>query len=160
MKQAFHTTVRGAVRPMYDFVLVERLPDEQGGLVAAPDRKTFEPALRRGRVVAVGPGDGLFLVFCRSCYLMRTRKHDAASLGRCAECGRKEAFLSRDAAQRLFPGCRCEMNCALGDVVLYPRVPANDVRIDEREYTFLHEEQHVYAILDAAAEHLKYLEAA
>jgi co-chaperonin GroES (HSP10) len=35
-----------------------------------------------------------------------------------------------------------------GDEVIYPRVPANDLRINGEEYTMLHEEQHCLAVVE------------
>jgi co-chaperonin GroES (HSP10) len=43
---------------------------------------------------------------------------------------------------------RHPMNIGCGDRVVYPRVPANDVMINGRQYTFLHEQQHILAVLE------------
>ncbi len=45
-------------------------------------------------------------------------------------------------------GTRFDMGVEVGDVVLYPRVPANDVRINGEEHTLLHEEQHILAVIE------------
>lgn len=45
-------------------------------------------------------------------------------------------------------GSRFEMGVEVGDIVLYPRVPANDVRINGEEHTLLHEEQHILAVVE------------
>jgi hypothetical protein len=43
---------------------------------------------------------------------------------------------------------RVPMSVQVGDEILYWRSPANDVKIDGQEYVFLHEEQHLVAVLE------------
>ena len=45
-------------------------------------------------------------------------------------------------------GGRLPMNAAPGDEIVYPRVPANDIRLNGEEYVFLHEEQHILAVIE------------
>jgi co-chaperonin GroES (HSP10) len=94
-------------------VLVERLEDEEtrGSIVIPATVRNPEVGLRRGKVVACGPGDRL------------------------VHAGLPD---------------RAPMNVSPGDTVLYTRVPANDVKIGGRMYTMCHEEQHIYAVLDAS----------
>lgn len=47
-------------------------------------------------------------------------------------------------------GGRHPMYVKPGDTVVYPRVPANNVVLNGDEYTLIHAEQHVLAVLEAA----------
>lgn len=46
------------------------------------------------------------------------------------------------------PRARLAGNVAAGDVVLYTRVPANGIELNGREYVFVREHQHVYAVVE------------
>lgn len=119
------------VRPLGDFILVKRLPDcdEVNSLIIRPGMcmnasgkwvRSDDCELRLGEVIAVGPGDEI-------------PNGNVLSSG----------TGSMIAVTKLLP-----MHVKVGDTVLYPRVPANDVRIDGQEYTFLREEQHVLAVIE------------
>lgn len=45
-------------------------------------------------------------------------------------------------------GGRLPIHVEPGDEVIYTRCPDNDVRINGGEYTFLHEEQHIFAVVE------------
>lgn len=102
-----------AIRPLGDFVLVERIDAQvqDEALIRLPSSAIHadRPGIRRGRVLAVGPGD------------------------------------------RLPDGSRAPMGVKVGDEILYSRAPANGILIDGRETVFLHEEQHIEAVLEEAS---------
>jgi len=95
-------------QPLYDFVLVRRLPDpeEQCGLVVPAQARDKDMGNRRGVVEKCGPGD------------------------------KKRSDFSRH-----------DMNVRPGDVVLYSRSPANEVRLNGVEYQLAHEQQHILAVI-------------
>ena len=153
-----------ALQPMGDFVLVRQIrPDE--GLIAAPGRRPTEDGrwvdadpsgLRRGGVLAVGPGDPLVTLRCLACGAERTKRALMAfthmmsiraeiAMGVC-RCGEKQAMVVGES--------RRQMGVEVGDEVLYTRVPANNVRLNSQysfcrdEYVFLHEEQHIFAVIE------------
>jgi co-chaperonin GroES (HSP10) len=137
MRPLRHPSIQTAVdriTPLYDCVLVERIPEPvNSSMVQRPERwQNPEEGLRTGRVVAVGRGDVCTSEDTSNCNIIsKIRMIDG-----------KQADWTTSA--------RHAMNVKPGDVVIYPRVPANDVVIDGRAYTFLREEQHVLAVLDEA----------
>ena len=54
------------------------------------------------------------------------------------------------AGDKRLDNSRIAINVQPGDIVLYDRVPANDVRLNGVEYTLCHEEQHILAVLESA----------
>jgi co-chaperonin GroES (HSP10) len=44
------------------------------------------------------------------------------------------------------------MGCTLGDIVIFPRVPANEIAINGLEFVMLHEEQHVVGVVEQGRE--------
>jgi hypothetical protein len=95
--------------------------------------------------VAVGPGDAMQMFHCEcgtSCF--RTLLA-AATRGfpRCEKCGE-----SMQIVVAVKPPARAPMHVSVGDEILYDRSPANDVSINGEEHCFLHEEQHVLAVLE------------
>jgi co-chaperonin GroES (HSP10) len=167
------------VHPFGDCVLVQRIDaDERGETVSAagvispkiPRHKV--QSLHTGVVLRVGLGDRLIVFRCRFC---NNEQSINASHGRpwggrdysfvcsapkmCAVC-RVEEYAEDDMWEQVGEHRR-SMGVKPGDTILYPRVPANDVRMaafDQQSfnvgggnYTFLHEEQHVWAILEEAA---------
>jgi co-chaperonin GroES (HSP10) len=132
------------IRPLGDLVLVKRIRDEfydSRRLIWMPDLKRYqEDGKRIGEVLMCGPGDRLFVWMCWKC-----RPSGATTLStfmappKCKACGNTSLEL---VAQQ-----RHAMNCKPGDRILYDRSPANDVQIDGESYTFLHEQQHVLAVL-------------
>jgi co-chaperonin GroES (HSP10) len=49
------------------------------------------------------------------------------------------------------PNRRAEMYVRPGDEVVYTRAPANDVVLNGEEYTVLHAEQHIMAVIEKEA---------
>lgn len=141
------------VQPTGDFVLIKPLPNPLEKLWLPETVRRGMSPLKRGRVVAAGPGDKLLTLQCRACNAVRTRiaalewlhsdhLRGPVQLGRCAcGCGSCEVVSADE---------RTEMQTRPGDEVLYWRAPANDVRINGEEYVFLHEEQHIVAVLEAS----------
>ena len=152
------------LEPLGDLVLVKQIPRDEG-LIAAPGRVQIsdgrwvdaDPSgLRRGVVLAVGPGDPLVVLRCTACGKERkkiatpTYTHEMSirsdvRMGVCA-CGHKLAeIVGRE---------HRPMGVKVGDEVLYTRVPANNVRLNQQysfsrdEYVFLHEEQHIFAVIE------------
>lgn len=117
------------IKPHSDMVLVERIEDAPG-LIVSPDLTCTRDGrwvnrspvgIRRGRVVAVGDGDRFIW----------SKKDPGKAIG----------LANKD-------GSPAAMQVAPGDEVLYTRAPANDVYIEGRPYVFLHEEQHIYAVVE------------
>lgn len=117
------------LRPLGDLVLVRPLPEaEKIGQIFLPDNaRNPERGLRRGVVVACGPGD---------------MRHDFE-------------LKALDVPPELSKPCtdfswwpRHAMHVKPGDIVIYPRVPANGVTIDGAEHFLIHEEQHVLAVIE------------
>lgn len=148
------------VKPCGDYVLVKRLPDV-AGLLWLPQRVKNElQRLKRGLVVAVGAGDPLITVKCAGCGAERQRvgllgfgHSDFGRLpvktGTCDACG--STSLDMTGVDCLPVVGRVPMAVAVGDEILYWRSPANDVRINGEDYVFLHEEQHLVAVLEPSA---------
>lgn len=134
------------LKPLGDFVLVKRLPDhdKQGRIWLPGNRKNPELGLRRGVVVACGPGDAKYFFRCLECHAVHAGTKRAP--GDCEWCGGNNWEFASDIGTQ-----RHEMNVSPGDHILYTRAPANDVRLNGEEYTFLHEEQHPYAVLESEA---------
>lgn len=137
-----------AVRPRGDFVLLRVLPEDalEGGRIWIPQstRERGKQPPRIGFVVAVGKGDRLFSLFCPFCRQFTARTETARSW-RCRECG--ETMRQRTTTDGTETG-RCEMNVKPGDRVLYWRVPANGVKLNGEEFVFVHEQQHIVAVLE------------
>lgn len=68
-----------------------------------------------------------------------------------AEPPRRGVVLACGPGDRDKRGDRIPMNVDVGDEILYRRAPANDICIDGQEYTFLHEEQHILAVIECDA---------
>lgn len=132
------------VNPYGDLVLVRRLPeDDIRGRIFLPNGSANpDKGLRRGVVVSAGPGDKLLLVVCVPCGTTRVRVLDAP-WGSCEYCGSTEA--------KVLDQRRAPMHAKVGDEVIYTRVPANEIDIDNVTHTFLHEEQHILAVIEREA---------
>jgi co-chaperonin GroES (HSP10) len=114
-----------SVRPLHDFVLVRRSPDEDRyGRIILPtgNRGMMKPGLKRGIAVAVGRGDK---------FTMKPK-------------GNGELFRKR------FSGERMPMHVRPGDEVIFSRSPANNTLIDGQEYVFVHEEL-IFGIIEKEA---------
>lgn len=147
--------------PLHDFCLVRHEPEPEvvlkSGLHMTKDfrwREDRPRGVRRGRVIAIGRGDRKFLMWCERCAyldavhcLNRARQFRVnGEQGRpCHHCGNALAYATSNGEPIIK---RCEMDVCVGDLVLYPRIPANDVIINGVEYTLCHEQQHVLAVLE------------
>lgn len=106
---------------------------------------------RLGRVVAVGKGDQMVGLYCADCLAVSLRvvRSDTDHKRGVCECGGRRLTLANgDLVAHVE---RAEMYVKAGDVVLFPRVPANEITINDREYVFLHHEQHVLAVIEEQA---------
>jgi co-chaperonin GroES (HSP10) len=153
------------IKPLGDFVLVKKISDVDGmykGVIHLPPHKQtaevdWVPQI--GVVVACGPGDRAIVYVCDHggiarkvatwrdnppCY--RTVLIDAVR-PKCERCrADMEVLVYADSgkmAEQRFP-----MHVSVGDEVIYQRWPDNDININGDEYTFLHEEQAILAVLE------------
>ena len=149
-------------RPLGDFVLVrpfserEQLAMEDRTIAQSPLTMTRDGrylfnrprGLQYGTVVAMGAGDRVILLGCKACGTFGTRidRGWESRKWRCTDCGGFDLF-----STRLAPDSRAPMGCTLGEVIIFPRVPANEIRMNGEEFVVIHEEQHVYGVLEAAA---------
>lgn len=158
-----------AIRPLGDFVLVRPLSDEEGGKLTGTSlaelsslsefhmtadyryRWNRPRGNRFGRVIAAGPGDRMVGLMCPRCYQVsgfRLVHIDAVrKRASCRECGSE----MKTAFHPDFEGpvtVSAPMYCAPGDIVVFPQVPANEIEINGEKLIFLHQEQHVLAVLE------------
>jgi co-chaperonin GroES (HSP10) len=167
MKVHYHPDIQTKIeniRPIGDFVLVKRLPDEEetvGGLLI-PSRYRNEDrprnprqSIRRGVIVAAGPGDKGLLWKCGACGVEKFMAPSGkqykgedymtyAIRSRC-ECGKRDWTPVADVK------AYANMDATVGDIVLYQRWENNIVRINNEEYTLLHEQSQVIAVEERAA---------
>jgi hypothetical protein len=146
------STEMEAMKPLGDFVLVKPLPidDPLSRLWLPISVKRTIMQLKLGLVVAAGDGDRLITLRCKACGTERSR---LAQLGFThAEHLRAPIKTSRcscgESAVDLVGETRAAMNVQVGDEIIYWRSPANDCFINGVEYVFLHEEQHIVAVVD------------
>jgi co-chaperonin GroES (HSP10) len=154
------------IQPLGDFVLVRRLPDQDSvrGIIAPQsalnkkrgDDRDISGSLRRGIVVAVGPGDKLFWFECPYCrefafVAMKPKNIRSAELvlrppRRDCRCGTntKWRFVPSDSDSSI----RCAMNVSVGNEVITERWPHNTFDWDGEEYQILHEEQSILAVIE------------
>ncbi len=152
------------LRPLGDLVLVRPLKLEaethSGRLVIPESARMPERGLRRGMVVACGPGDraiGFMCADCRKFYTSTiTMEGDLQSsaskvswhVADCPYCSSS----NREILHTGIDGHRYEerrpMHVKPGDTVIYPRVPANGLRLGDEDFVLLHEEQHVLAVIE------------
>ncbi len=150
-------------RPMGDMVLVQRLPDPEetkGGLhipqIARDENRPRDPAMngRIGIVVASGPGDKAYNFRCSACGYFRWLAPSLKAIAgaeeahyhivtKC-ECGEGEWLPTTESA-------RLPMYVHVGDKVLFQRWVNNVVVLNGTEYTLLHAESQVLAVLDEVA---------
>jgi co-chaperonin GroES (HSP10) len=150
VKPIYHPNIPAeleSVRPHGDYVLVKRIPDPlttAGGMLYLPDGSRDPKKLvpRRGLVIAVGKGDRLHCWSCFECGAFKGTTLQGP--GRCDHCGAEQwNYLGEK---------RHEMQVNVGDHVIYWRSPANDIRLNEEDYVFLHEEQHIAAVIPQESE--------
>jgi co-chaperonin GroES (HSP10) len=147
-------------RPMGDMVLVKRLPDPEeskGGILipemARNENRPKYPGAsgRMGIVVASGPGDKGFEFRCSACGSISVL---APSL--------KAVPGAEEAHYRIVTKCNCgtgeliatgnhsrlPMYVSVGDKVLFQRWVNNVVVLNDEEYTLLHAESQVLAVIE------------
>lgn len=143
------------LRPLGDLVLVRPLPEEEkiGSVVLPDNARTPERGLRRGKVIAAGPGDRAFHFKCDECfadYSSTVHSDDGKvfAVSACPRCGSKERSLYLSVANEEPHSSRRPMHVKPGDTVIYPRVPSGGVMINGAECFLIHEEQHVLAVIE------------
>jgi co-chaperonin GroES (HSP10) len=159
-----------SIQPLGDLVLVKRLPDSEktpSGMIWLPNtRNEKNPAQgpRRGVVVAVGPGDRELLLWCGNDKWVRDRSSGfcegdlrptfayvlANGIPACPQCG-GSMYIVAGANTVPHDKLHRPMHVEVGDEVIYNRAPANDVSINGEEYVFIHEEQHLLAVIEKGA---------
>lgn len=140
------------IKPMGDCVLVRVLPEEEvtaSGIVL-PQTGNDSSGLRIGEVIAAGPGDRLIHYWCLY-YKCSSRDampaFDAYRLmngktPKCPNCGRDMEPSGLPARRR------APMHVKPGDRIWYRRVLANQQLINGELYQLIHEEAHIWAVLE------------
>lgn len=153
------------IRPIGDFVLVRPFPREHGtgSLIIDPGTQMTKDGRWRtknrlrgnqmGEVIAVGKGDRMFGYICCFCSFIRnapTRdfRIAGARTPKCSICHEPMYLAMADRVAGIPLSKRAPMNVQPGDIVIYPQVPANEVSINGERLIFLHEEQHVLAVVE------------
>ena len=153
------------IRPLGDFVLIRPLSEdaqmemEDRKIAKSPIHMTRDGryrssrprGLRYGVVVACGPGDKGVVYECRCGNLfpvaLSTREAQRHKL-ECAACGDAAEFHlhvnESDEAQIW----RVPLGCRIGDMVIFPRIPANEITINDQEFIVAHEEQHIWGVME------------
>jgi len=139
--------------PLGDLILVkpDPLPGQVGSIVIA--ETTQNPGHRPGHyadtftgtVVAVGPGDRIFLLRCRQCGA-DCRRIETARRFRCRACGGALEYTGD-------PPDYHPMQTKVGDRVAFPRRPnapggADLIQIDGEGYVTFNEEQSALAVIE------------
>lgn len=130
---------------------------------------------RYGEVLACGDGDLMVGLQCSKCgrSRMRIAYIDATRIrAACPDCAGEmrtltfcPAYVEYDPeretveqastrAKAIPPKTytkRAEMFVHPGDIVVYPQVPANEIEINSEKLVFLHQEQHVLAVIEKEA---------
>jgi hypothetical protein len=147
-----------SIRCLADFVLVKPFPP--AGLIINPGvhmtqdyrwRQDRPRGNRCGTVVSVGQGDKMVGLCCEQCGALEFRlvRTDADFKRMTCSCGGEKLTIAH--ADGFAATTTDPMQVNVGDVVVFPRVPANEIEINGEEYVFLHQEQHVLAVLDEVA---------
>lgn len=140
-----------SIKPLGDFVLVKPFPLFTSLIIDPKTQMTKdgrwrlqnrETGNRFGRVVAMGAGDRVVGLHCGDCGAMNARieRSQDTKLWKCSVCAGRQ-LVAVDTG-------RAPMNLQVGDVVIFPRVPSNEMKINGEEYCWLREEQHVLAVVD------------
>lgn len=144
------------IRPLYDRVVVEDVPedDSRRGSLWIPETCRDQTMIRRGRVVACGLGDK----YTEHGIDKRTRQVSREPI-QCKQCGGSGVSIKvqsgRPALVELYPCIPCKgtglarfpMTVKPGDLVLYNRRRDAELYVNGTRYSLIHEEQSVYAIL-------------
>lgn len=169
-----------ALTPLADFVLVKPLSDDAEMRLQEFGSEAitiYNPRVhmtqdyrwrsdrprgnRLGEVVACGPGDLAAHLYCETCQELRKRivktgegTHAQSIGGKCDQCGDALSIFPRwgtGPEAEIVSTERMPMNVRVGDIVVFPRVPNNELRINGEDFCFLHEEQHVLAVIEKEA---------
>jgi len=145
------------VRPLGDFVLVRPLKLDaetySGALVLPESARIPERGLRRGVVVACGPGDKAMGLRCNDCMadytstLKQIGESQIFAASSCPRCGSTTRHWIVNQYLEIVE-TRRPMHVKPGDTVVYPRVPANGARIGNEDLVLLHEQQHILAVIE------------
>lgn len=153
-----------AIQPHGDCVLVQPIedPTAPAPLIVESETKMTSDGRWRwdrkrgnqyGRVVAVGPGDRLLVMYCNACWQKGissfTSRLETAKSRTCQNCGGVLTLGADKDGSALVD--RAEMYVKPGDVVIFPRVPANEMEIGGESFVWLRQEQHVLAVLEEVA---------
>jgi ribosomal protein L37AE/L43A len=152
------------IKPLGDFVLVQpftldqQLAMEARQIAPSPIHMTQDGryrsdrprGLRYGTVVAAGPGDAMLLLRCKSCMTeqYRVERGQESRKWRCNKCGKYEFDVALSTRTDRVMIERAPMHCALGDTVIFPRIPANEIQINGHDYIWCHEEQHILGVVE------------
>jgi co-chaperonin GroES (HSP10) len=140
--------------PIYDRVVIKALPEDVAeGSILIPDQARDRSKLRRGLVVAVGPGDP---------YIQYgTPNNDGTSklkAVKCSLCHRAKRLFSTGIPKAGVDNCfACKgtglgtlpMTVKPGDVVLFDRRREAEFNVDGETYCLVNESQSVFCILEA-----------
>lgn len=146
-----------ALQPLGDFVLVKPFPPDD--LIINPGvhmtrdfrwRSDRPKGNRYGTVVAAGPGD-VGVVYDCDCGASFPLIAAHRGVVKCPHCHGKNVKLHVHGTNGRIQVWRAEMHVKPGDVVLFPRVPANEVEINGEAYVFLHEESQILAVVEQEA---------
>jgi co-chaperonin GroES (HSP10) len=145
------TSEAQSVHPLGDYVLVKPIGDGllNSRFILIPGAVLDESLeLRKGLVIACGPGDKTYIFACVRCgkeFLRlgtppewQDRVDRIDSPEECDEC--------RGIEFRFVRTGRAPMYTKPGDQVIFGR--AGDVELDGEQYHIVHEEQHIWAVLD------------
>ncbi len=143
----------GFPRLLSDNVLIEVQPESELkiGSIHLPqmsdDSRGFskhqEGALCIGTVVAVGPGEKCHIYECRDCRRTRTMLTGEGRKLKLQPCPCGSTKQPEFIAEGSMP-----MNVAVGDRVVYPHRSGHSVRIENRQYLLMHEEQWIYGLVE------------
>lgn len=156
------------IRPYADCVLVRPIDDPtapRSPIIPSATHMTKDGRWRSdrakgnqyGEVVAVGPGDKLLVMYCRACFdgdsgcrvdPFATRLEGASSRT-CRNCGGPLTLGANGDGTAMID--RAEMHVKVGDVIIFPRVPANEIEVNGESMVFLREIQHVLAVVEGVS---------
>lgn len=152
------------LKPLGDFVLVkpftldEHLAMEDRLMAPSPIKMTNDGryvsnrprGLQYGKVIACGAGDRVMLLVCQDCnaYQPRIERGQDSKKWRCGLCGGFRLESAASDRPEIAEIARASLGCSLGDVILFPRVPANEISINGEGFVMIHEEQHVWAVVE------------
>ncbi len=149
------------VRCLGDFVLVRPFPPADliinPGVKMTQDkrwRQDRDKGNRTGEVIAVGPGDKMVELMCNDCckFWWRAVHADSTKIRlACDVCGGDKITMLAYGDMSFAQVYRADMDVQVGDIVVFPQVPANEIEINGEKLVFLHQECHVLAVIEDVA---------